>query len=344
MKIVIALIIFAVIVIFHEFGHFIVAKACSVRVNEFWIGFGPTIFKKQGKETIFSLKLFPLGGACVMEGEDTASDDNKSLTNKKPWQKFLVLFAGSGFNFLLAFIMSVIFVLMVGVDLPVIEGVTPGYAAEAAGLQAGDTIVEMGSYNIHYYQEISIYLFLHDGEDIDVTYKRDGKRYKATLHPMYDEELGRNIIGVLGSGRRTPINFFKALYYGACELKYQLYVTLQSLSMLFNGSVTASDVSGPVGIVSTIGDIYDEVKVDGMFYIIVNMLSLTILLSVNLGVMNLLPIPALDGGRILFVIYEAITKKRVNEDIEGKIHLAGFAILFGIMIFALYNDITRIIK
>ena len=343
MKIILAIIIFSFIVIFHELGHFLFAKKCNVLVNEFCLGMGPTILSWGKGETKYCLKLLPLGGACIMEGEDEGSDSDRAFTNKTAWERFQIVFGGPLFNFILAFIMAVIFIACIGVDMPDITGVMEGYAAEEAGMQAGDTIVKLGNYRVHFYKEVTVYTYFHTGESIDVTYERDGQRYTTTLVPKLDEESGRYLLGIYGNSARTRVNPVLCLAYGLDEVKYEIYLTFESLHMLFSGQAGIQDISGPVGIVSTIGDVYEESLQDGIFYVFINMLSIAILLSANLGVMNLLPIPALDGGRILMILIEVIRRKRVSVEVEGAINFAGFALLMLLMVVVMYNDIVKLL-
>ncbi|MBO6214652.1 MAG: site-2 protease family protein [Lachnospiraceae bacterium] len=344
MSIIVAIIIFSVIVIFHEFGHFITAKRCGIQVNEFSLGLGPTIFSFGRGETKYSLKLLPFGGACMMEGEDGESENPRAFNNKKLWQRFLVVFNGPFFNFIMAWVLAVILLSLVGVDRPVIAGVIEGYSAEEEGMQEGDVITSLNGYNIHFYREISIYSFFHPGETMEVEYLRDGKAYTAVITPKMDEESGRYLLGIQGYGDRERVSVPEAMINAFYEIKYQIYMTFMSLKMLIMGQVGLNDMSGPVGIVKTIGDTYNEAAADGVFYIVINMINITILLSSNLGFMNLLPIPALDGGRIFFMIIEALRGgKKINEEIEGRIHLAGFALLMLFMLVVMFNDIHRIV-
>lgn len=342
MKIIIAILIFSFIIIFHELGHFLFAKKCNVKVNEFALGLGPTILSWGKGETKYCIKLLPFGGACMMEGEDEGSDDDRAFTKKTAWERFQIVFGGPLFNFIMAFILAVVYIACVGVVKPEISGVIEGYSAEAAGLEAGDTIVKLGNYRVHFYQEISIYNFFHAGENVDVVYERDGVKYNTTLTPIYSEEEGRYLLGLTGAAVRQQLNPISTVCYGAYEVKYQIYVTMQSLKMLFTGAIGINDMSGPVGVVTTIGDVYDESVSSGAFYVFVNLLSIAILLSANLGVMNLLPLPALDGGRILLIIVEVIRRKRIDPELEGKINFLGFALLMLLMVVIMYNDIAKL--
>lgn len=342
MSIVFAIIIFSLIIIFHELGHFLVAKKCDVKVNEFCLGLGPTLLHFTKGETTYSLKLLPFGGACMMEGEDEESEDGRAFNNKSVWQRFAIVTAGPIFNFIMAYVLSVILIGAIGYDTPVITGVMDGYSAEEQGMQAGDTIVSINNYRVHFYQEVSVYSFFHPGQEMKVTYLRDGEKYSATITPKYSEEDGRYLLGITGNYQREKGNVFKTLQYGFYEMKYQIYSTFQSLKMLFTGKLTVKDMSGPVGIVKTIGDTYDESVSSGAFYVIMNMLNIAVLLSANLGVMNLLPFPALDGGRLVFFIIEAIRGKKIDENIEGRVHLIGFALLMGLMVVVMFNDIYKL--
>ncbi len=342
MSIIFAIIIFSLIIIFHELGHFLVAKKCDVKVNEFCLGLGPTLLHFTKGETTYSLKLLPFGGACMMEGEDEESDDGRAFNKKTVWQRFAIVAAGPLFNFIMAYVLSVILIGAIGYDTPVITGVMDGYSAQEQGLQAGDTIVALNGYKVHFYQEVSVYSFFHPGEDMKVTYLRDGEKNTVVITPKYNKEDGRYLLGITGNYQREKGNVVDTLKYGIYEMKYQIYSTFQSLKMLFTGKLTVKDMSGPVGIVKTIGDTYDESVSSGAFYVVMNMLNIAVLLSANLGVMNLLPFPALDGGRLVFFIVEAIRGKKIDENIEGRVHLVGFALLMGLMVIVMFNDIYKL--
>lgn len=342
MSIIFAIIIFSLIILFHELGHFLVAKKCDVKVNEFCLGLGPTIFHFQKGETTYSLKLLPFGGACMMEGEDTDSTDSRAFNKKSVWQRFAIVAAGPVFNFIMAYVLSVILIGAIGYDAPVITGVMEGYSAEEQGMQAGDTIVSLNNYRVHFYQEVSVYSFFHPGDTMEVTYLRDGEKKTATITPKYNEEDGRYLLGITGNYAREKGNVIDTLCYGFYEMKYQIYTTFQSLKMLFTGQLSVNDMSGPVGIVKTIGDTYDASVSSGAFYVLMNMLNIAVLLSANLGVMNLLPLPALDGGRLVFYVVEAIRGKRIDEELEGRVHLIGFALLMVLMVVIMFNDIRKL--
>lgn len=341
-KYIVAIILFSVIILFHELGHFLLAKANGIRVNEFSLGLGPTLVGFTRGETKYSIKLLPFGGACMMEGEDTQSDDSRSFQKKSVWARISVVAAGPIFNFIMAFIFAVIILGSMGIVRPVVGHVEEGYAAETAGLQAGDEIIKMNSKRIHFFKEVSMYNLFHEGEEVTVTYRRDGEKYTANIRPAYDEESGRYLLGVYAEAEYTKLGPLKTLEYSVYEVKYWIQYTIGSLKMLLTNRVSVNDLSGPVGIVKTIGDTYELSRPDGYFYVFINMLNLALLLSANLGVMNLLPIPALDGGRLVFLIIEAIRGKRVSEDKEGMVHFIGLMCLFALMILVMFNDVRKI--
>lgn len=344
LKIILALLIFSLIVIIHELGHFLLAKKNDIAVTEFSLGMGPRLFSTVKGETRYSIKLLPFGGSCLMVGEDEESDDVNAFNNKSVFARISVVFAGPLFNFLLAFVLSIFIVGSIGYDAPVVWKISEGYPAETAGMEAGDKIIRLNDTRIHVYREVSLFVQLNQkngASPVEVEYERDGERYTVSLTPRQAEN-GMYYLGFTGSGVRTKGGPLITLKYSAYEVKYWISTTLKSLGMLFEGQVSADDVSGPVGIVNIIGDTYEESKSDGAFYVWLNMLNIAILLSANLGVMNLLPIPALDGGRLVFLIIEAIRGKAIDPEKEGMIHMIGLMALMVLMVFVMFNDIRQI--
>ncbi len=342
MNIIIAIILFSLIILFHELGHFLLAKINGVQVNEFCLGLGPTIVGFHKGETFYSLKLLPFGGACMMEGEDEDSDSGRAFGKKSVWQRFSIVFAGPFFNFILAWLLSIIILGVAGIDEPTILQTIPDSPAAEAGIAGGDTIVKLDRKPIHFYREISVYTYFHSGETIDVTWEHDGERHTAAVTPAYDEESGRYLFGFQGSVGRVKSGPLRVLRYSFYEVKYWITTTLQSLGKLVTGQLHMNDLSGPVGIVKTIGDTYTESKSDGMLYVFLNMINMAILLSANLGVMNLLPLPALDGGRLVFFIIEAIRGKRLDPQKEGMVHYIGLIVLMVLMVVVMGNDIRKL--
>ena len=341
MNIILAIIIFSFIIIFHELGHFIMAKKNGIRVLEFCLGLGPTIFKVQKGETVYALNLLPFGGACMMEGEDSESDDERAFNKKTVWQRIQVVAAGPVFNFILAYLLAVLFIGIAGYDAPVIASVEEGYPAQEAGIEPGDRITKLNGYPVHFYSEIRLYNFFHPGEKVEVAYERGGEEHTVTITPKYDEELQYYRLGISSSGytAATPLT---AVRYGAYEVKYWIDTTLLSLKMLVTGQIGIDQLAGPVGIVDVVDDTYQEAKSYGTATVAVNMLNIAILISANLGVMNLLPLPALDGGRLVFLVIEAVRRKRIPPEKEGYVHFAGIVLLMALMVVVMFNDIQRV--
>lgn len=342
MSIVIALLVFSVIILFHEFAHFLLAKLNKITVVEFSLGMGPRLLSFEAGGTRYSWKLLPFGGSCMMLGEDGEEEEEGSFGSKSVWARMSVIAAGPIFNFLLAFIMALFIVGNLGYDVPVLLNVTEGMPAADAGLQAGDRIVKMNGKRIHLYREVQNYSMFHQGETVIFQYERDGELHEATVTPeltngSYKYGIGGNI------NYRQKTNVLETLEYSAYEVYYWIDTTVSSLGLLFKGGVQLDDMSGPVGVVDAIGTTYQESRDEGAFYVWMNLLNIAILLSANLGVMNLLPIPALDGGRLIFLIVEAIRRRRVEPELEAKIHFAGLMLLMLLMVVVMFNDVKKLI-
>ena len=345
MKILLALMIFSLIIVIHELGHFLLAKRGGIRVNEFSLGMGPRVLSRQFGETRYSLKLLPFGGSCMMEREDGTEYTHvpeDSFGAKSVWTRISVVAAGPVFNFILAFLLSLIVIGSIGYDAPVVVALTEGYPAEEAGMEPGDRIVRMNDTRIHVYREVNMYVQMNQGKTVALTYERDGERHTVTLTPKQSEN-GMYYLGLRGSGVRMKGNVLETIGYSAYEVKYWISTTIKSLGMLFGGRVGADDISGPVGIVNAIGDTYESSRADGAFYVWLNMLYISILLTANLGVMNLLPLPALDGGRLVFLIVEAVRGKGIDPEKEGMVHFVGLMVLMALMVFVMFNDFRNIL-
>lgn len=341
MGIILAILIFSFIVFFHELGHFLLAKMNGIDVNEFAIGMGPAIYSREYKGTKYAVRIFPIGGFCAMGEDDEATESPNNFNNKSVWARISVIAAGPVFNFILAFIFSVILTLMVGYDKPVVSEVEEGYPAAESGIQAGDTIVKMGGKRVYLFREISLYNQFHQGEEVQITYRRGGDEETVTLMPKEDKELGYHRLGISSSGY-TKANLFTAFQYGVYVERYWINTTIESLKMLVTGKVGLDQLLGPVGIVDVVDDSYKESRSYGFIAVLTRLMYIAILISANLGVMNLLPLPALDGGRLVFLFVEAVRRKRVPPEKEGYVHLVGIACLMLLMVFVLYNDIRRV--
>ncbi len=342
MEILLFLIILAVLIFVHEGGHFLIGKKSGIGVDEFNIGFGPRLFSRVYNNTKYSLRLLPFGGSCVFEGFDGEETDSPtSFVNANVWARFATVAAGPFMNFVLAFFLSLFVIGSIGFDTPVISGTIEGYPAEEAGLKQGDVIKSLNGRTIVLYRDISMYLFFHEGETVKVSYFRDGLLYDTVITPKYDSTDGRFYIGVLGGGRSKG-NALQTIRYSLSEVRYWIEMTVRSIMNAFKGRISKDDITGPVGVAQVVGDVYESAKPEGIFMIWLNMLQLTILLSADLGVMNLLPFPALDGGRLIFIIIEAVTGRGVNKKIEAGFHFFGMCCLLLLMMFVMYNDINRV--
>lgn len=348
MGIILALVIFGIIVTFHELGHFLLAKKSGIKVVEFSVGMGPRILSHKGKETRYSLKLLPLGGSCMMLGEDEDGMDVPGSFNAAPvTRRLATILAGPVFNFIMAFFFAMIIVANVGVDKPVITGVMDGYPASEAGIRAGDVIKKVDKESVVLYRDFLIYLQMHQGKEVDIEVIRtDGENSETlvfTVVPRFSTEHQRYLIGIESNASNKKIgNPMEIVSYSLYEVWFNITSTLKSLMLMIRGRVNANEISGPVGIVGLIGDTVEQSKSYGIWVIFLTVSNMIVLFSANLGIMNLLPIPALDGGRILFLLGEWITGKPLNRKVEGYVHFAGFALLMCFMVFIMFNDIRKL--
>lgn len=358
MSIVLFILIFGIVVIAHEFGHFLLAKVNGITVVEFAVGMGPKLFSFTKGGTRYALRLFPIGGACMFEGEDGIYDKDEKKENSAPSEekkgafpnakvsaRIATVFAGPLFNFILAFLFSLIIVGSVGSDHAVIEDIIEGYPAQEAGLQPGDEIIKLNNERIYLYREVSLVSYMNtDGKDITIVYKRDGVTYSTKITPKYDEESGRYLIGFSGGTNYEIGNPLTVIKNSVLEVRYWIKYTFKSLFMLITGAASVKDLSGPVGVAQAVNEVYEASAAISVKAIVINMLNFAVLLSANLGVINLLPLPALDGGRLVFLIIELFRKKKVSPEKEGMVHFIGMVLLILLMIFVFYNDIMRLFK
>ena len=350
------IVILSVIVISHEFGHFMIARVHGIRVKEFDVGMGPTLASFTKGETKFALKLLPLGGACIFDGEDVLPGDDQEEGDKAPeldehsfrkakvWHRIATVFAGPFFNFILAMLFAMIIVSNVGTDLPVVQGITEGRAAEEAGLLEGDVILSINNERIHVWRDITLISYLNAGEGLKIDYQRGSEKLSTTLYPTYSEEEGRYYIGIEGGTAYKECKGLELFKYSWYELLFNFRNTFKSLKQLVLGRLSRDDVSGPVGIAQVVGESYDAAKEYGVKSVVLTMMNIAMLLSVNLGVINLLPLPALDGGRLIFLFIEVVRGKPVPAEKEGIVHLIGIILFFILTIFVLFNDISRFFR
>ena len=429
LNVILAIVILSLIIIFHEFGHFLFAKINHVAVNEFCLGLGPKLIKKTIGGTEFSLRLFPIGGACVMKGEsgeDLKSPD--SFASKNVWQRVSIVLAGPVFNFILSFILALVMIGIIGIDKPDVVSVEEGYGAETAGIMEGDRITSINGTKVNISRDMELYLSLNNltGEDVTVGLLRDGKnvtvkvtpegttkyymgfQYFATDDPMeiqiiegypaeeaglrngdiitkingIDIKSGKHLQDLIDEGKvviddselvvtyernnkentakftpiysttyslgivynmgREKVGVAETVGYSFNEVKFWVKYTVESLKYLLAGRAHQEDVGSVVKVVDTISDNVEEAKNYGVQTVVMTLLNFAILISSNLGVMNLLPIPALDGGRLLIYIVEIIRGKPLPAEKEALINIIGFILLMILMVFLLFNDIRNV--
>lgn len=321
--------VFGIIVFAHELGHFATAKWSGIKIHEFSLGMGPAILKKQGKETLYSLRAFPIGGYVKMEGEDEASDDPRSFSNKKPWQRLIILAAGATMNFILAYVLLVIIMFSVGAPSNTIADIVADMPASEAGIMADDKIVSIDGKSISSWEQVTSAINQSEGNTLVIEVLRDGQKETFSITPVLKED-GSYAIGI-----QTKVlkQVDKAFGMAGDQFKYFFTSIFE-----FFGSIGKKDVTGelvgPVGLVNIVG----EVSKTGF----INLLNLAAYISINLGIVNLLPFPALDGGRIIFVLIEMVMGKPVNREKEGYVHFIGFALLMALMVFLVFKDISRL--
>lgn len=351
MNIIAIILMFGIIVFVHEFGHFIFAKMNRIKVNEFSIGMGPSVASWTRKDTMYSIRALPIGGYCLMEGLGEESDNINGYNNKSVLARLMVSFAGPLFNFILAFLLSIIICHFYTVDPPVITKIMEGSAAEEAGIMPGDEIISLDGSRIYNYREITLYSMMNEPEKpVDIVFQRNGEKHEVTLVKKKDKESGNYYFGFISTGRQSE-GILDELKFSALEVRFQMKAAISSVKMLVTGHASKDDLMGPVGIGNTMNDIMEEakeeVKDEGVWNqflnVMLNVINFAVLLSANLGVMNLLPVPALDGGKILFVLVEAISGKKVPPEKEAVVNGIGVALLMLLMIFVFFNDLGNVL-
>ena len=349
-----AILIFGVLVAVHEFGHFIAAKLCGVQVNEFSIGMGPLIWHKETEETQYSWRLLPIGGYCAMEGEDEDSGNERSFVRQGFWKKLLILAAGSGMNFLTGFLVVLaLYAGAAGFFTDQITGFAPEFSMTGEdGLMEGDIFYKIDGYRTYLKGDAELFLSYHQGDTIDLEVIRDGERIVLEDFPM-----ARQTYTDSGGGTYTGVGLYVGAHFTEATiltwLQYAWYQTLDfvqlvwfSLVQLFTGGASMEDLSGPVGIVSTITEVGSSAETAGAAWS--QIFYFAALLAVNLAVMNMLPIPALDGGRIFFLLVDAVAllifKRRVPEKYQTAVNTVGFVVLMGFMLLVTLQDVWKLIR
>ena len=350
--ILVAILMFGILIAVHEFGHFAAAKLLGVKVNEFAIGMGPRILHRQKGETEYTLRLFPIGGFCAMEGEEEDSHDPRAFNNKPAWKRFIILAAGAFMNFLTGVL--IFFFLLVGSASPIavtdtlttttIDHFMTGFPLEGEnGLLPGDRIVEVDGHAVYLREDIDLF-FSRAGATMDLTVERDGRRVELKDLPLQKQEYegeGLRYGLYFAQKEATLLDKLQLTWYNAVDTVRLVWV---SLGDLVSGAVGIRDMSGPVGIVTMISDVGTNagsalLAVRGILYFVA-------FIAINLAVMNLLPIPALDGGQILFLvvdkIYGLFTRRRIDQKYLGYINGAGFILLIGLMVVVAFSDVLKL--
>lgn len=323
--------VFCLVVVVHELGHFAVAKLADVKVNEFSVGMGPRLFGKKIGETEYSLRLIPIGGFVRMEGEDEGSEDERSFNKKSVKARMAIILAGAIMNFILAFVVFGIYFFAVGNPTTEIAEVAKDSPSYEAGILPGDRIVEIEGTEISSWNDISETIGDLGERDISVSVERSGEEYRYEMTPRLNSEENRLLIGI------TPVmesSIKDAVITSGKTLWTVIGMMFEFVGRLFTGRVGADEVSGPIGIVYIVG----EAAKTGFLYV----LYIAGFISVNLGFFNLLPIPALDGSRFVFLLIEGLRGKPVDPEKEGRVHIIGFLILMTMIVFITYRDIIKL--
>lgn len=327
-----SLLVFLLVVMLHEFGHFSIAKLSGIKVNEFSIGMGPKIYQKQKGETFYSLRALPVGGYVAMEGEEENSHDPRAFNNVSIVKRMAVVLAGAFMNFVLAFIAFTLIFSIVGYGTSEIEKVISNSPADKAGIQSGDLIIKINENNVKDIYDINSIISKNQKEEMDFQINREGNILNVKIKPEYSVENQMYLIGITS---KLDHSILKSISLGANRTLEMSKLILQSIKMMFSGSFKMEYLSGPVGVVQLIGSESSK----GFL----NFLQILGLISVNLGVFNLLPIPALDGGKFLFLLIEALRGKPIDEKIEQGLSLIGISLLCSLMIYVtIFNDIGRL--
>ena len=362
MNIILIILVFGVIIFFHELRHFIVAKMNHITVKEFSMGLGPKLFSFKKKETQYSLRLIPLGGYCMMLSEDEEENENdeNSFDKKSIWARMAVVLAGPFMNIVIAFIFSVILIHFCGTDpatigqvydqemaqdseyADVVKDFGGVYPAQEAGIEDGDTVLKIGGSSIKNFRELQIYLEIYgDGSPIDLELQRkDGTVYDTTVYPVKTSSGYK--VGIMSCGYVLPENFGELMKYSAYEVRYWVKATFLSLKLIVTRQVSSDEVSGPVGVAKSMNDTFKEAAKVDLLTVLLNWMNYIVLLSANLGIMNMLPIPGLDGGRFLFLLIELITRRKVPKEKENIVTVIGFVLVMILMVVILFNDIKNV--
>ena len=331
-----ALLVFGVIILVHELGHYSAGRLLGFRIDEFAIGFGPKLLKKESKGILYSLRAFPIGGFVKFHGEDENCIDEGAFYNRKPWQRLIAIFSGAFMNIVFAFLCAVFILLLYGSSLPIVEEVVPNAPAAIAGIQPGDVITSTDGKLLDFYNELFDAITASDSSDITLTVRRGDTEQQITVRDFYNHEQKKNILGITVSigDARTEFTFFRAIGSAVKLIGYNLKEMYTFIFNIFNVPDLGEQIVGPVGTISFVGQAVQQ----GFE----SVLSIALLISINLAVFNLLPVPGLDGMRMVFILIEMIFKKPIPREKEGWIHAIGVLLLFGLILLITYGDIRRL--
>ncbi|MEG2000304.1 MAG: M50 family metallopeptidase [Evtepia sp.] len=349
--IIIAILMFGVLIAIHEWGHFAAAKLLGVKVNEFAIGMGPKLLSKQKGETLYSLRAFPIGGYCAMEGEEEETESEGSFSSKPVWKKLIILVAGSAMNYIIGFVILLfLFAQATSFVVPVISGFMDGFPSESeAQLMQGDRILSVNGHKISIYADLGQYMAPDANGEMDLLIERDGEtltrnNFKLEAQEyVVDGKIQKKYGLIFQKEMATPLDTLKQSWDTSLYFARSVW---SGLAMLVRGEAKMSDLSGPIGIVSIIGQTGSQAETteSGMYQIF----YLIALIAVNLAIMNLLPIPALDGGRIFFILigslFHLVTRKRLDPKYEGYVHSIGFVLLLLLMLAVTFQDVIKLVK
>ena len=328
----VAVLMFLVMIFIHEFGHFLAAKLVGVRVNEFAIGFGPTLFKKQGKETLYAIRAVPFGGFCAMEGEDEGSNDPRAFCNKSAIRRLLIIVAGAFFNLVFGFIIVMLMLLPADRFITTtVHSFHDNSTSQESGLMVGDEILKINGRSVLSVNDLSYHLSNVSGDTLKMQVRRDGVKKNLDIKFAAEEIDGINYVAVdfyLDTEEKTfstfiSQSFTRTISYGR--------VVWFSLIDLLTGKYGISAISGPVGVTAVIG----EAAKMGLS----DLLPIIALITINLGIFNLLPVPALDGGRAFFILIELIIRRKIPQKFEAAVHATGLILLLGLIAVITVKDI-----
>ena len=328
-----ALLFIGIIIMVHELGHYSIGRACNIKVVEFAIGFGPKIKKWVKNDIIYSVRWILLGGFTKFYGEDEELDDKLAFNNQPAGRRALTIAAGPVFNIVFALLLVIVVLCAFGEYVPAVGAVWEDSPAEAAGLEVGDIITEMNGVEMDFYMEAEMAQSEASGDTMEITVLRDGEEISMSIPLQYYEEYDRDMAGFQYGPQRAYFGFFEAI---ALSFKWMYLLVKETLLAIFGllGGQGTENAMGIVGMVSVLG----EAIRSSLEYV----LRLGVAISVSLAVFNILPLPALDGGRLVFIAIEKVFKKPVPRNIEGVIHFIGFALFFVLVIFITYQDVARI--